>query len=631
MSATAIRGGRTSWAVGLAALGLIAATTRGDEPLAPGWFAGRVVGPDGRAVAGARVWSESVTFRARGLPPVVEARSDAEGRFRLGPLPASNYYRANLNAAADGFAATSARRDRLAIYPEQDHDLGTIRLDRGRVFSGQVLDIGDKPRAGATVEVGVRYNTLGHTVSALIPDIKLTTDVDGRFRTPPLPVGHLSLLIQVPERQLAGVHKPIDPGGAEDVGGIALQPDFPVTGTVVDDEGNPLADARIGGTVGHSSTTDAAGKFVLRGFGPNPSFQLNVDKPGYEGTVGRVTVTAAGIAYNIRGAGAVPVPELVVTLERVAAIEGRAVDAETGAAVPLRQVAVRQIVRTDAGEIASLGRAATFPQTEPGRFRADYPGGNEYRLTFSAPGYADAVVDLPRAVEPPAGVVARLKRQAAGPATPPARQAVVGTVTRDGRPVAAGWVSVLGVPRTTNPINAPVQHGRMVVDAAPVLDGGVIRAGAYRLDLPFPRGDFYLLVDEPGRPLARVGPITVAAGETKSNDIACPAGGAIRGRVAEVPEGWEGHGWVVAFSHAGVRAEVRVEPDGTFALPALPPDEYGLKVGHDAHEDPEVYPGINVRLHPEAFGQVADPWKQARVVKVEAGRDADGVELEWPE
>jgi len=64
------------------------------------------------------------------------------------------------------------------------------------------------------------------------------------------------------------------------------------------------------------------------------------------------------------------------------------------------------------------------------------------------------------------------------------------------------------------------------------------------------------------------------------------------------------------------------------ALEHLPPGDYGLKVGHDAYEDSEVPHGPNIPE--EAWKKPADPWQQAKVVKVEAGRDVKGMELELP-
>ena len=41
--------------------------------------------------------------------------------------------------------------------------------------------------------------------------------------------------------------------------------------------------------------------------------------------------------------------------------------------------------------------------------------------------------------------------------------------------------------------------------------------------------------------------------------------------------------------------------NGTFEFSLLPPGEYGIKSGHDAYEDLEVYPGELIRSHPSAF------------------------------
>ena len=48
------------------------------------------------------------------------------------------------------------------------------------------------------------------------------------------------------------------------------------------------------------------------------------------------------------------------------------------------------------------------------------------------------------------------------------------------------------------------------------------------------------------------------------------------------PAEWAGSLWAVAFNHAGLRTETRLNPDGAFQFRQLPPGEYGLKVGHDA-------------------------------------------------
>ena len=118
--------------------------------VAPGTLSGRIVDPAGRGVAGARIWTEDRAAKARGQGFAVEARTDAEGRFLLGPMPAVHLYRWDLMAEAAGFARLTIAGRSFSIYPGQDHDLGAIQVDPGRVFTGRVVDADGTPRAGVT-------------------------------------------------------------------------------------------------------------------------------------------------------------------------------------------------------------------------------------------------------------------------------------------------------------------------------------------------------------------------------------------------------------------------------------------------------------------------------------------------
>ena len=217
--------------IGGVMLALMAVVASGDEPPSPGFFTGRVVDPDGRAVPGVRV----ATVRSTRDRAEVEARTDAEGRFRLGPLEPVHRHRADVFVDAEGWARGDAPGDAASVYPGRDTYLGVIRLERGRVFTGRVLDADSQPRGGARVEVTVYRHIMGHTVNDIGPQPRLTTDPDGRFRTPPLAVGQLSLVVIAPERQRAHVGRPILPGGEEDLGDVKLEPDVPFTATITDE------------------------------------------------------------------------------------------------------------------------------------------------------------------------------------------------------------------------------------------------------------------------------------------------------------------------------------------------------------------------------------------------------------
>jgi hypothetical protein len=140
---------------------------------------------------------------------------------------------------------------------------------------------------------------------------------------------------------------------------------------------------------------------------------------------------------------------------------------------------------------------------------------------------------------------------------------------------------------------------------------------------------WYVVAEEPGHAPTQIGPVAVALRQEKKLNIACVKGGSVAGRVKNVPKGWEGHLWVVAFTKTGIRAETRVDLDGTFRLDKLPPGEYGVKAGHDAYLDAEV-PRRGQKIPQEAREKRADPWKNARVVRVEIGRLTADVVLELP-
>ncbi len=334
------------------------------EPLPKGTLSGKVIDPDGKPVARARVWADqrdAKTFTRRTL---VEARTDAEGRFRLGPVEPTYRLTRSLNVEADGFARLAVPTDNLSIVSGCDHDLGTLRLDLGRVFTGQIIDADGKPRSNVEVFPQVFWRSQGHTMGGGVSLGKILTDAGGRFRTTPLPVGQLYLTVRITERQPVDVVRPIQPGGEEDLGAIRLEKDVPVAGVVKDEDGAPIPGVRILGAAG--ATTGEDGRFTLRGFGPNRSFQMNVSKTGYASLVGSVSVTDAGVRYLTREGVAKaqePAKDLVVTLRRAGWIEGQAVDAETGKPVRLNKVVVCHFERKPSGEVVLRGCRSDFEQS----------------------------------------------------------------------------------------------------------------------------------------------------------------------------------------------------------------------------------------------------------------------------
>ncbi|HWB14357.1 MAG TPA: carboxypeptidase regulatory-like domain-containing protein [Pirellulales bacterium] len=160
---------------------LLPAAAGADENPSPGTLSGTVVDVDGTAVGGARVrvntWEEKL---------LAECVSGVDGRFRLGPIDAVYRHSFDLVIEADGFARQYVPGGTYSVFPDADCDLGTIRMDRGCVFTGQVLDHDGTPLADALVECVIDRYYLGNTVLDIGPSQTVRTDSRGRFRTPPL-------------------------------------------------------------------------------------------------------------------------------------------------------------------------------------------------------------------------------------------------------------------------------------------------------------------------------------------------------------------------------------------------------------------------------------------------------------
>jgi hypothetical protein len=579
---------------------------------------------------------------------LAEALSDAKGRFRLGPVEPVYRHCFSISIKANGFARQYIRDQSYSIFPGIDNDLGRIGIDPGRVFSGQVFDMDGQPCRGVDVRCNVFRNALGHTVGDIEPEYCVTSDSEGRYQTHPVPVGKLGVGLIVPERRLAWIVRPVQPGGEEVLQPLHLKKAAPIQGIVTDENGNPVAGAKINANAEYRTVSDSEGRFTIHGFGANSHFQFQLPREGYVFVNWGVNVRDDGIRWFMVGDDARkeygPFQELSVVLTPVAWIEGRAVDAETDEPVRLERVVLCSFDRKANGEIVLSGcRSLDFEQPEVGRFRIPYTYPDEYHLTLSADGYHDAEAFTPKVTELKLieRIIVKLKKKREGSASDSPKQTISGAVTRNGKPVKAGWAALWRMPRCPNAINAWILRGRTVVGDPICYSSVLIQNGTYVLNVPYQHDAWYVVIEEHGHALTQVGPIKIGVNEKRQLDIACTERGSIRGRVKNVPAGWEGHLWAVAFTKTAIQAESRVSSAGEFCFQQLPPGEYGLKVGHDAYQDSEV-PQTSPHSSEEEWQELskeewqkladkeADPWQRAKVVTVEAGRELSGVELELP-
>jgi hypothetical protein len=207
-----------------------------DDPKLAGHFAGRVVGPDGQPVAGARVFVVPVEPALPAASGPVRAMSGADGQFEfdapdmtfteLDGLPARR--QGLLFATADDYQPDwiftwGRTRNPVRTHwdPEQGGDL-TLRLARNDVpIHGRLLDHNGEPLAGARVQVVALSNpwqrdldvhlkafaagrerlwTPGHE-RPLYPNVlpgvttQAIADSDGRFQMPGMGRDRLASLV----------------------------------------------------------------------------------------------------------------------------------------------------------------------------------------------------------------------------------------------------------------------------------------------------------------------------------------------------------------------------------------------------------------------------------------------------
>jgi hypothetical protein len=233
------------------------------------------------------------------------------------------------------------------------------------------------------------------------------------------------------------------------------------------------------------------------------------------------------------------------------------------------------------------------------------------------------------------GIVVKLARET-GKKAKEETTVVTGVVTRGGKPMGGGRVGGWQKRREEmNRPNAKIHRGRTVpmgghefVQTLVNPDGSFalekLKAGPWF-------GPWFLVYEEMTGSPTIVGPITVTSNDRKLTvNIAATEGGAIEGRVQNIPSPMAGQLWVVGFDTTILRREAIVSADGTFRLDDLPPGRIGLKVGHDAYIDPHV-PRWESRekLDVTQFQKLAEPWQGAVVVNVEPGKTMRGVVVDF--
>ena len=221
--------------------------TRTELRLAPGpALSGVVVDAVGQPVPHAGVWlsdrAAQVVTRDRLVRSVIPdefiTRADGHGAFRLETVGAAR----SIGARADGYAPSPATT--LSKLGARELELRLVLGGPGGALSGVVCSPDGEPIAGATVTLdpGSREVALpdGRRFERVLPWLRTRTDALGRFLLRGLGPGARQLFVRAPDmapwRAAVDLH-----AGTESSLVVALSRGAEVTGTVLDEQGTPLA------------------------------------------------------------------------------------------------------------------------------------------------------------------------------------------------------------------------------------------------------------------------------------------------------------------------------------------------------------------------------------------------------
>jgi hypothetical protein len=493
--------------------------------------AGLVVDLQGKAVSAAEV-----VLRGAAGGDALKASTDAQGRFHLELTGAGPF---DLQVRARGFSPTRVRGVvvPLAAGPA---DLGIVVLGFGAALMGQVADPSASPIEGATVEA---LPAEGLKPGDPVKDRQTVTDKAGRFSLKGFQEGEALILRVARKGYATRTVKGISPG-PESLA-VVLTPAARISGTVVDESGNPVEGAKLllsedreekAGSVGGlparlvaAAETSSSGRFELTDLAPG-RFRLTALIAGF--------LPEARSGLLLKEGEAMDSVDLV--LGRGAILEGQ-ISTPDGAPAAGAKVIVLQD-----GVAGLAGR----PEA-----RADADG--RYEIGGLAEGEREVLAELD-GFQPARGPV-RIQE---------------GTNRLDLR-LAEGFEVSGRVAGSEGPIvGASVRLLPQRDGAAAPLPGSTGPDGAFR----FPsvgEGSYQIEVEKPGYTLASAAPeVQIASAPVTGLEVKLERGGAVAGRVLGLGFQELAQVRIVATAPDRTGQMGTVDYQGRYRVEGLPPGEW---------------------------------------------------------
>lgn len=358
-----------------------------DIKLEPGvTFTGKVVDPDGKGIANARI---VVMLQARGWRSTIgrdKVQTDAEGSFQVNAVPAGRKY--SIYASAEGYGENRAEvQADNAVGNRLDIETMTLPVANLAV-SGQIVDAQGNPAAHANIESSgfgdgqpSRRSTQADTqgnftldgVCAGQVNIRADVDRDGKRLSAHIVTDGGATGIKIVVREGRSLVQYL---GGKTYEQIMQSAGKVIVGVAVDEKGLPVADVHVGvcchkkkdekgrfswtfsSFVTLSDTTDQQGRFAIE-LEEDGEYNLRFSPDNL----------AAVIIYDV------PVgdKDLKVTLPEGGTVTGRLVRVEKGKKVPIPNVEVK-VEQTDRAAYTHLGfdRDRTAITDSQGRFRFEH-------------------------------------------------------------------------------------------------------------------------------------------------------------------------------------------------------------------------------------------------------------------
>jgi RNA polymerase sigma factor (sigma-70 family) len=408
--------------------------------------------------------------------------------------------------------------------PAQTPDRRSPEPDPARMtITGRVLDPANRPLPNARVAVLADRKRLVSDIDGQPPNILMGTtaaDADGRFTLafPTIPARDLyalRLIATAPGRGVGVVRLKTDAANQET--SIALPPEKPIEGRLVDVQGQPAAgvvvrvarlsvprgrelqpyDAKGAPSLWPSPvTTDADGRFRVLRLGPNAPATLEIEDPRF---------ARQAFAFHIEGPVTKKAQQTLrqsttVTLQPAQALDIHVIHADDGYPVAGARIDVRSF---DAGSATRRGSPGEVPGTRTdGRGRArviPWPGDRFWIIVHAPEGepYLPARLDL----DWPKGAVQHAVEMKL------MRGAVVrGRLIEDpaGTPVVGGWVGYVQTRRgNPRPLRLPEIQAVSGPDGAFTL---VVPSGPGHLLVQAPSADYLHVSTSNVEMGSRIGP-----------------------------------------------------------------------------------------------------------------------------